>query len=224
MAGRRPLTRIEERRLLGVVRGLPARDRALVTAQWLTGFRIHEVLSLTVGSAFRGEAIVGKIGITPQHLKGGYGRTRWVPVLPELERALRSLLWFMRLQSELTPATPLFLSRQTAEDGQMRPITRRQALSIIKAAFAKAGIEDDGRLGSHSLRKTFARSVYEHSGNNLLILKAALCHADISTTQRYLEVDEGAVEAAIRRTDFTRRRRVLKLAAVPAPLTLAPAA
>jgi integrase len=224
MAGRRPLTRTEERRLLGVVRRLPARDRALVTAQWLTGFRIHEVLSLTVGSVFRGGAIVDKIGITPQHLKGGYGRTRWVPVLPELERALRGLLWKLKLEFEPTPATPLFPSRQAGPDGQMRPITRRQAQSIVRGAFARAGIEDDGRLGTHTLRKTFARSVYEHSGNNLLILKAALCHADISTTQRYLEVDEGAVEAAIRRTDFTRRRRVLKLAAVPAPLTLAPAA
>jgi hypothetical protein len=63
--------------------------------------------------------------------------------------------------------------------------------------------------------------VYEHSGNNLLVLKAALCHADISTTQRYLEVGEDQVTAAIMRTDFTRRPR----AAARAPgLALEPAA
>jgi hypothetical protein len=50
MAGRRSLTSIEERLLLSVVRGLPPRDRCLITAQWFRGDTISESLSLTVGS------------------------------------------------------------------------------------------------------------------------------------------------------------------------------
>jgi site-specific recombinase XerC len=83
MAGRRSLNNEKERQLLQVVRALNLRDRALVTTQWLTGFRISEVLSLTVGSVYRAGQVVDKIGATPRNLKGHYGRTRWVPVLSE---------------------------------------------------------------------------------------------------------------------------------------------
>lgn len=75
MAERRPLTAIEERQLLKITRRLPPRDRALVTAQWLTGFRISEILSLKLGEIMRGGALVEKIGIAPRNLKGGSGRT-----------------------------------------------------------------------------------------------------------------------------------------------------
>lgn len=65
-------------------------DRTLVTAQWMTGIRISEILSLTVGSVLRDETVVDKIGVAPRHLKGKRGTTRWVSVLPELRRALES--------------------------------------------------------------------------------------------------------------------------------------
>lgn len=49
----------EERQLLHVVCEFEPRARALITAQWMTGFCISEVLSLTV---HRNEAIVDKSG------------------------------------------------------------------------------------------------------------------------------------------------------------------
>ena len=70
MAGRRSLTKLEERRLLRVVRKLPARDQALITTQWMTGFRISEILSLTVGNVIQGDAIREKIGVAPRFMKG----------------------------------------------------------------------------------------------------------------------------------------------------------
>ena len=207
MAGRRPLSHDEERSLLRVVRNLKPRDRALVTAQWFTGFRISEVLSLTVASVWRDDQLAPKIGITPRHLKGHYGRTRWVPVLPELARALQSHLARLRRRYVLTPDLPLFLSRKSNPDGTARAITREAARQVIRGAFAQADILDDGRLGTHSLRKTYARSVYEHSGHDLMVLKSALGHSDVSITQQYLEVDEDRIAAAIAKVDFTRRPR-----------------
>jgi hypothetical protein len=76
--------------LLSVVRELPPRDCCLITAQWFTGFRISEIRSLTAGSVVRSEEIVSKIGVASWNMKGGYGRTRWIPVLPELRPALVS--------------------------------------------------------------------------------------------------------------------------------------
>jgi len=75
MAGRRSLTPLDERMLLSVVRELPPRDRCLITAQWFTGFRISEILSLKVGSVLRDGEIVSKIGVAPRNMKGGYGRS-----------------------------------------------------------------------------------------------------------------------------------------------------
>jgi integrase/recombinase XerD len=216
MAGRRPLTHDEERRLLRVVRNLKPRDRAMVTAQWFTGFRISEVLSLTVASVWRNDQLVPNIGITPRHLKGHDGRTRWVPVLPELSGALHRHLAHLRRKYALTPDLPLFLSRKGNPDSTVRAITREAARQVIRGAFAGAGIEDDGRLGTHTLRKTFARSVYQHSGNDLMVLKSALGHSDVAVTQKYLEVDENRVAAAIAKVDFTRKPR--KAAPVTAPV------
>jgi hypothetical protein len=179
MAGRRPLTQSEERQLLRLVRKLHPRNRALITTQWFTGFRIHEILSLTVASVLRSGAIVSQIGITPRFLKGNYGCTRWVPVLPELHRALTRQLWWLDRKFGLRPDLTLFPSRKRCRGGVVRAICRTQAHDIVKATFHQAGIEDDGRLGTHSLRKTFARNVYKHSGNDLMVLKAALHHSDV---------------------------------------------
>jgi integrase len=230
MSGRRPLTSIEERRLLRVVRRLKPRDRALITAQWLTGFRISEILSLHIGEVWRNGTLVPKIGIRPGHLKGGYGSTRWVPVSPELARALETYLAHLRRRYELTPDLPLFVSRQDGDGGIARPLHRDSARLIVRAAFAKAGIKDDGRLGSHSLRKAFARAVYDHSGHDLNLTRAALGHGNIAVTQRYLEVDEDRLFEAMAAVDFTRRSRAkekIKMLApgpIPAQLELLPAA
>lgn len=207
MAGCRALTPIEERKLLRVVRRLPARDQALITCQWFTGFRISEVLSLTVGSVLRDGELVGKIGVSPRNMKGGYGRTRWVPVSPELNRALRRHLGCLRKRWELCADMPLFPSRQGTLDGSFRALTRESARLIMHRALARAGIQNDGQLGTHVFRKTWASRVYQNSDYDILVVSAALNHANVATTQRYLVADQEAVVAAMRGVDFTRGPR-----------------
>lgn len=158
-----------------------------------------------MGSVFRSGEIVSKIGVAPRHMKGGYGRTRWIPVLPELHRALESYVGWLRQRLEVSPDMPLFISRESDGEGNLRPLTRESARRIMHQAFASAAIEDDGRLGTHTLRKTWARKVYQNSGNDIMILKAALNHSDVSVTQKYLEADEDEVMAAIAKCDFTRK-------------------
>lgn len=167
MAGRRPLTKDEEQKNLFLLPEMSPRDRALVTTQWLTGFRISEVLSLTYGSVWRGEEMLPAIGVAPAHLKGGYGRTRWIPILPELQRALEKLRHWLWLRFELRHDLPLFVSRENDAKGYAGPLAREQARRIIMRAFEQAGIRNDGRLGTHTLRKTWARNVYDASGNSL---------------------------------------------------------
>lgn len=215
MAGCRPLTRPEERRLLSVVRRLTPRDRCLATTQWFTAFRVSETVALTVGHVWRNGAIVSDIALAPRHLKGKRGRTRRVPVSPELHRALTHHLWWLRLKYTLTPDLPLFPSRQVSADGSVRPITRVQAHMIIKKAFAAAGIEDDGRLGTHTLRKTIAKNCFART-KDIMVLRDLLGHVNVSTSQVYLDPDAGEVRAAMLACDFTRRPRAKAVLTAPA--------
>jgi integrase len=164
----------------------------------MTGFRIFEVLSLRYGSVWRGDEMLPSIGVAPSHLKGGYGRTRWIPILPELKLALESLRHWLRLRFELNPDLPLFVSRVGDEEGRAQPLSSERARVITQRMFAKAGIDDDGRLGTHTLRKTWARRVYEASGKDIMVLRDALGHSDVSISQRYLEVGRERVLDAIR--------------------------
>lgn len=198
MAGRRPLTVNEEQRLAERLAAESPRDRALVTCQWMTGFRIFEVLSLRYDSVWRGDEMLPSIGIAPLHLKGGYGRTRWVPILPELRASLQSLRNWLRLHFELEPDLPLFVSRVGDADGRAQPLSSERARVIMQRIFAAAGIRNDGRLGTHTLRKTWARRVYEASGYDIMVLRDALGHSDVSISQRYLEVGRERVLEAIR--------------------------
>lgn len=215
MPGRRPLTPLEERQLLRVVRQLPARDQALVTTQWFSGARISEVLALKIKDVWRNGSLVSKIGFAPRILKGHYGTTRWVPVVPELARALERHLGVLRRALELSGDLPLFLSRQENADGTARALSREGARLILRQVFDRAGIEDDGRLGTHSLRKTWARAVYRNSGNDIALLRVALGHSDVSVSQRYLEVDADELAAAVLACDFTRGPRRTKVKILP---------
>lgn len=178
----------------------------------LAGFEvatdISEILSLTVGSVLRSNEIVSKIGVAPRNMTGGYGRTRWIPVLPELHRALDSYVSWLRCRFVLSADMPLFFSREKDRASNFRSLTRETARFITHAAFSAASIENDGRLGTHTLQKTWARSVYRNSGNDIMILKEALKHSDVSVTQKYLEADEADVMAAIVKCDFTWKTRV----------------
>lgn len=207
MPGRRPLTHDEETALLRVARGLDSRDRLLITTGWLTGLRLSEILRLTVGSVTRNGEVGEMLGVAPRNLKGKRGTTRWIPLLPELRRALECHLAHLRRRFELTADTPLFISRNSGPDGTHQQLGREAARRILARAFAAAGIDDDGRLGSHSLRKTWSKRVYANSGNDIMVLKLALGHRDVTTTQMYLEPEEEVMLAAVRGVDFTRRPR-----------------
>lgn len=70
-----------------------------------------------------------------------------------------------------------------------KPITERGLWKIVVDVAEEAGIEKN--VGSHSLRKTWARNIYDNAedkGNALVMLQECLRHSDSLTTLRYIAI------------------------------------
>ena len=57
---------------------------------------------------------------------------------------------------------------------------------MLKKAFQAAGL--NGKLATHSLRKSFAQTVYEESGG-IYLVQELLGPRNVSTTQKYIGVN-----------------------------------
>lgn len=69
------------------------------------------------------------------------------------------------------------------------PITEKGLWKIIVDVSADAGIEKN--VGSHSLRKTWARNIYDNASDKreaLVMLQECLRHSDSLTTLRYISI------------------------------------
>jgi hypothetical protein len=72
-------------------------------------------------------------------------------------------------RGELDPQHPVFVSRNKAPDGAPRAISRVPAWEVLKAAFDAN--EFGGKLATHTMRKTFAASVYQRLNHDLVELQ-----------------------------------------------------
>lgn len=82
-------------------------------------------------------------------------------------------------------------------------ISRSQFWRSIKAAAARAGI-DTSRIGTHTMRKTYAQWLFDSQGN-FEIVRIALGHRDAGSTMRYLEDASGsAVGALVDKVEYMR--------------------
>ena len=83
----------------------------------------------------------------------------------------------------------------TSLDGQ-KPICGRWLREMVPRLAAQAGI--DKRIHPHTLRHTFATNLLRQEKNLFLVMKA-LGHANLSTTQIYLHLEDDELEAAMKR-------------------------
>jgi integrase len=176
------------------------RDRALIAFVANTGLRISEAVRMRVRDvAFnKGELYV--------YLPKTKGEVT-LPLSLDLERELRTWLTaYTEAVGDLKRTHYLFpvCFRHTFMPGHAQQRYRERRLNpeapighpqvIIKDAAEKAGIELDPGDAWHTLRRSFARILYEdardHGHDNALrIVQAALNHKEVSTTERYLGLD-----------------------------------
>lgn len=176
MIGSKPLDEKEIKLMLGEMRCL--RDQCLLVVGVRTGFRISELLSLTVESVMQYGEIRDSVTVSRSNMKGKIN-SRTVVLHNEAKAILKEYLSQKRLQN----CDKLF------------PISRVQAGRIIKGSAKRARV--GGKVTSHSCRKTFAKKVYEALDRDLVSTQKALGHKSINSTVSYLSFDQGEIDNAI---------------------------
>jgi site-specific recombinase XerD len=198
MAGRKALLEPELPQVYLVLPEFSARDQALVTLGFNTGFRISELLSLNIADVWDGERVRPQVKVTRAKMKGGAGvrrkgvTSRTVPLNEAATQALQRHLFARMGQGEMQNNEPLFPSRFHG-----KRLTRWGANEVVHAVLARAGIDGNGDYGTHTLRKAFCRQVYKNSQHDLNLTRAVMGHSSCATTQKYLHVDEAEITQAV---------------------------
>jgi integrase/recombinase XerD len=183
---------LERDEIEGIFRDLPRagrlalRDRALLMFLYNTGARVQEVADLRVGHLDLGEA-----GLVRLHGKGDKWRT--CPLWRETAVRLEQLLDASNTRAAME--APVF----SAATG--KALTR---FGIYKIVRRHAGHLDDDRtqrrVSPHLFRHTAAVHLLE-AGVEVNVIRGWLGHADLTTTNRYAEINTRAKIEALRKTE-----------------------
>ena len=192
MKGTRPLDNDEIRSVSTSFTGTyQVRNRGLFMLGVSTGGRISELLNLHIGDVYQNSKAVTDLLFEKSVVKGGEV-SRAVPVNRDGRLAIEEIvLWHRQHYKNTDESRPLFPSRH--KSGTV-PMHRQTAHEILKKAFIAAGL--NGKLATHSLRKSFAQRLYDKSGD-IYLVQELLGHRNISTTQKYLGVNYADARAAV---------------------------
>ena len=191
MKGTRPLTDAEIGLVSEAFDGIyEIRNRSLFWLGISTGGRISELLALLVGDVYQNGKAVGDVLFDRSIVKGGE-ISRAVPLNADGRDTVEKLIdWHTEKYGAVDASRLLFPSRKRNGEGLMQ---RQSAHEILKKAFEKSGV--NGKLATHSLRKTYAQRLYNKSGD-IYVVKEMLGHQSVTSTEAYLGVNYEKVRAA----------------------------
>jgi integrase/recombinase XerC len=146
-----------------------ARDFAVLLLLYGAGLRIGEAVGLSGAALPLGETLV---------VTGKRGKTRIVPLLPQVRAAIES---YVALCPYALPRDAALF--RGAKGGPLAPALIRRA---VQAARTQLGLGE--RTTPHALRHSFATHLLGR-GADLRALQALLGHASLGSTQIYTAVD-----------------------------------
>jgi integrase/recombinase XerD len=161
---------------------LALRDRALLLFLYNTGARAQEVADLRVEHLDLGEHPLVRL-----HGKGDKWRT--CPLWHETAQLLRSLLG--SVEGPPAPSTAVFSAKG-------RPLTRFGIYKVVRRHAS--GLDDprtDRTISPHVFRHSAAVAMLE-AGVEVNVIRGWLGHADLTTTNRYAEINTRAKQEALR--------------------------
>lgn len=151
------------------------RLQALVETLYATGLRVSELVALPVSVALRDESHFV--------VRGKGAKERLAPLSGKARDALRA--WLALRATDPAFADSGFLFPARSETGHL---PRQVFARDLKGLAARAGLAS-ADLSPHVLRHAFASHLLAH-GADLRVVQQLLGHADISTTQIYVHVQE----------------------------------
>lgn len=181
MKGTRPLTTEEIIAVSEQFDGIyEVRNRSLFMLGVSVGGRISELLALKIDDVWQNRQPVSDLLFRKRIVKGREA-SRMVPVNEDGKYAISELIdWHYERYGDLNPKRPVFISRQGGE-----ALSRSQAHRILERAFMKAGL--NGKLATHSLRKTFAQRCFD-ACSDIYQVSELLGHKDVETTKQYIGI------------------------------------
>lgn len=180
------LTSKELRRVLDYVATRPhaARNRAIIMCTHLAGMRVGECAALRLSDVLDGDGHVRpEIRLHAEQTKGSRGRVVFVG-----ERLRRELAAYVKQLPKAKGDGALFRSQKRR--GGFSANTMCQTLNRI---YANAGLEG---ATSHSGRRTFITTLAS-KGVGVRVLASLAGHRSIATTQRYIDVNDDMMRAAV---------------------------
>jgi integrase/recombinase XerD len=160
------------------------RDRAIVVTSFLSDMRAHELASLRVGDVIgEGGRMRDEIALDASQTKGNQARRVFVNV--KLKKELGSYIKIACLDRK--PSDPLFRSQKG------RPFNANTMCQLFLNIYAACGIKG---ASSHSGRRTFITNLASKSVS-VRVLAVLAGHSSISTTQRYIDVNDQQLRNAV---------------------------
>lgn len=160
-----------------------SRNRLIIALMLDCGLRLHEVVTLTVGSV---------------HLKDRYiivqqGKGDKQRVVPFGNFTHKLIERYLKLSSDMLPREALII--KVSDSDSHEPITDTTIKQLFRKLKTRTGIQ---RLKPHLLRHTFATR-YLENGGNIYSLQAILGHTSLEMVKRYLHLANTRI-----RRDFSR--------------------
>ena len=179
------------------------RNRSLFMLGVSVGGRISELLALRISDVWQNGQAVSDLLFEKGMVKGKE-TARMLPVNADGRQAITTLIqWHKEQFGNPEPRRPLFPSRK-----HDRAISRVQAHRILEKAFQSAGL--NGKLASHSMRKTYSQRLYDATGD-IFMVKEALGHKSVETTKQYLGVSYKKLQSASKAIELSSNKSVVLL-------------
>lgn len=167
---------ITEEEVKNILSSLNTRDKVLVLTGLNFGTRISESLELKFKDVATKQLYINS--------KKGSEKERF-DISSQYKSAIEELRAYYQEQGiEVTGDTYLFLSRE----GNNKPITRFMASKIVKNTCEKLGM--DGKVNTHSFRKTFVTKIYEITNYNIAETKKYSRHKNLANLDYYISTTE----------------------------------
>lgn len=186
MAQAKTLSEKELKIVLGTVaqRRHAARNRAMILLSHLSGMRVGEIAALRIGDVVANDGTINEqINLRADQTKGDKGRVVMIS-----ERLRKELSTYVATLKYRDVERPFFYTQRTRSGFSANSLCQQFGMFYREAGLNGAT--------SHSGRRTFITTL-ANRGIGVRVLMALAGHKNMSTTQRYIDLNDEMMKVAV---------------------------